>query len=534
MKISAVDHISVIDRKETGFFSQQQLDMCYNQSVYADFLTQPFSKEALREQIQRKKASFSAESREKLVKTLKEQYTGTMIHDSVVKNIELLGKENTFTILTGHQMVAFTGPLYFIYKIAHVIRLCEELKASYPEYEFVPVFWIASEDHDYEEIKSFHLFGRTISWETDQSGPVGRFEMKDWEPVVEQLTELFKNHPDSDIFELLNVFKGANYAQAFRRLLNHLVGKYGVVIADPDEAVFKREFLPYMIKDVCEQFSYKAITETTDKLTDLGGKQQITPREINLFYIADGVRERLIENGNIIEIPGKGKYTKDELIEWMKQHPEDFSPNVSLRPLYQEVIFPNLCYVGGAGEINYWLQLKRVFDKAGIVFPLLQTRNSVLWIDRNSKEKMEKLNLSPVDLFKELHILSKEYLEANAGDEVDFSGLDKHMEELKNQLVEITLSIDPALEAYAAAEGVRMEKQLSHVKDRLYKTVKGKHDKSLKAIQQLKEKLFPDGGLQERYTNFFQLNPNGNYSGTLQLMIENVQPFTPDFIVIEE
>ncbi len=526
--------ISAIDRRETGFFSQQQLDMCYNQSVYSEFLTAPFSKEAFEGQIQKKKATFSAESRTQLVDVLERQYTGLEINETVRENIRLLADENTFTVVTGHQMVAMTGPLYVIYKIAHVIRLCEELKQTYPRAGFVPIFWMASEDHDYDEIKSFHLFNRTISWETEQTGPVGRFEMKDWEAVTEQLTDLFKNHPESEVFELLNVFNGTNYTEAFRKLINHLVGKYGVVIINADDAVFKQAFLPYMIRDVNEQFSYKAITQTTEKLVSAGGKQQIIPREINLFYLSDGIRERLIENGETIEIPGKGTYSKEELVQWMERSPGDFSPNVSLRPLYQEVILPNLCYVGGAGEINYWLQLKGVFDEAGIPFPLLQTRNSVLWIDKNASEKMEKLSLSPLDLFRELHILQKAYLEANAGDEVDFSELDKQMEVLKKQITETTLSIDPSLEAYAAAESVRMEKQLNQVKDRLYKTVKGKHDKNLKTIQQLKEKLFPEGELQERYTNFLQLSPDGNYSEILRQIIEHAQPFSGDFIILEE
>lgn len=526
--------ISTINRKETGFFSQQQLDMCYNQSVYADFLTAPFSKEAFGEQIQQKKAAFTSDSRKNLVDVLKNQYKGVEIHPALQHNIDLLANENTFTVVTGHQMVAMTGPLYFIYKIAHVIRSCEELQKTYPAYHFVPVFWMASEDHDYDEIKSFHLFNRTISWETEQSGPVGRFKMDDWEQVVEQLTDLFKNHPESEIFGLLTAFKGDNYAAAFRKLVNHLTGKYGVVIINADDAVLKRDFLPYMMKDVKEEFSFRAITQTTEKLLSRGAKQQITPREINLFYIEDGIRERLTGHEKGIEIPGKGIYSQDEIIKWMEQSPESFSPNVSLRPLYQEVILPNLCYVGGAGEINYWLQLKSVFDEAGVVFPLLQTRNSILWIDKNSGEKMEKLHLSPLDLFRELHVLHKEYLENNAGEEVDFSELDQQMEQLKQQLTETTLSIDPSLESYAAAEGVRMEKQLTQVKDRLYKTVKGKHDKNLKTIQQLKDKLFPEGGLQERYTNFFQLNPDGNYSETLRLIIEHVHPFSGDFIVMEE
>lgn len=526
--------ISTINRQQTGFFSQQQLDMSYNQAVYADFLAQPFSPEAFKTQIQRKKATFSDEKRDQLVQALKKQYTGVEIHTTVAANIELLANPNTFTVVTGHQMVAMTGPLYFIYKIAHVIRSTEELKKRYPQYNFVPIFWMASEDHDYDEVKSFHLFNRTITWETDQTGPVGRFEMKDWEPVIAQLTDLFKNHPDSELMSLLDVFKGIDYTEAFRKLVNHLVGRYGVVIVDGDDTVLKHSFLPYMKKEVQEQFSFKAITQTTDELVQRGGKQQIVPREINLFYIEKGVRERLIPIGDQVEIAGKGTYSVTEILEWMERTPEEFSPNVSLRPLYQEVILPNLCYVGGAGEINYWLQLKAVFDQAGVPFPLLQTRNSALWIDKNTAEKMEKLHLTPLDLFKELHLLNKEYLEANASDEVDFSELDKQMEVLRQLLNETTLSIDPSLEAYAAAESVRMEKQLTQVKDRLYKTVKGKHDKDLKTIQQIKEKLFPGNGLQERYTNFFQLNPIGNYSETLDAIVRSTDPFNPDFSIITE
>ena len=235
--------ISTIYRQQTGFFSQQQLDMSYNQAVYADFLAQPFSPEAFETQIQRKKATFSDEKRDQLVQALKKQYTGVEIHTTVAANIELLANPNTFTVVTGHQMVAMTGPLYFIYKIAHVIRSTEELKKIYPHSNFVPIFWMASEDHDYDEVKSFHLFNRTITWETDQTGPVGRFEMKDWEPVTDQLTELFKNHLDSELMNLLNTFNGKNYAEAFRKLVKHLVVCYGVVIVYGDDAVLKRSIL---------------------------------------------------------------------------------------------------------------------------------------------------------------------------------------------------------------------------------------------------------------------------------------------------
>lgn len=526
--------VTTINRSDIGFFSKQQLDMCYDQSVYSDFIAQPFSLAAFESQLATKEQSYLAESRVTLVTALKKQYEGINCNSAVKANLELLAKATTFTVVTGHQMVAMTGPLYFIYKIAHTIRLCEELKKTYPTSNFVPVYWMASEDHDYEEIKSFHLFNRSISWETEQVGPVGRFEMTNWEQVVAMLTELFQNHPDSDLFSLLKVIEGENYAHAFRKLVNHLFEKYGVIIVDGDDALLKQEFLPFMIKEIEEQFAFKAIQETTDKLVLKGGKQQLTPREINLFYIEKGMRERLIVNGDKIEIPQKGIFSKEEISTWMQESPASFSPNAAMRPLYQEVILPNLCYIGGAGEINYWLQLKGVFDSAGVPFPILKIRNSILWIDKNSAEKMEQLKLSTADLFKELHSLTKEYLDKNASDEVDFTDLDKQMLALKEQLISATISVDPSMESYAAAESVRIEKQIEQIKDRLYKSTKKKHDKNLKNLQQLKERLFPLAGLQERYSNFLQLSPNGNYIPVIDAIVKHILPLSEDFILLQE
>lgn len=526
--------VTTINRSDTGFFSKQQLDMCYDQSVYSDFIAQPFSLAAFESQLATKEQSYSAELRMNLVTTLNKQYEGINCSAAVKANLELLAEASTFTVVTGHQMVVMTGPLYFIYKIAHAIRLSEELKKTYPTSDFVPVYWMASEDHDYEEIKSFHLFNRTISWETEQEGPVGRFELSNWEEVTKVLTELFQNHPDSELFQLLKVVEGEDYAHAFRKLVNHLFEKYGVIIVDGDDAHLKQVFLPYMVKEIDEQFVFKTIQETTDKLVLKGGKQQLTPREINFFYIEKGMRERLIANEDKIEIPQKGIFSKEEIVVWMHESPASFSPNAAMRPLYQEVILPNLCYIGGAGEINYWLQLKGVFDHAEVPFPILKIRNSVLWIDKNSAEKMEQLKLSTVDLFKELHVLTKEYLDENASDEVDFTDLDIQLLALKEQLIATTISVDASMESYAAAESVRIEKQVEQIKDRLYKTTKKKHDKNLKNLQQLKERLFPSNGFQERYANFLQLSPDGNYAAVIDEIVTHILPLSEDFILMKE
>jgi len=535
--------LSKINRRETGFFSQQQSDFCYNPNVFSQFITEPFSVDAILRQIQRKKKKFLPEQRKVISNSLLEKYFPSEIstnkyipleNEKIVRaNIESLSQENTFTIVTGHQLVAMTGPLYLIYKIAHVVRLCELLKTNYSQYNFVPIFWIASEDHDYEEIRNFNLFNKTFSWNTQQSGPVGRFKMNNWKELLTEFSDLFKNNPESEIFKLIENFKGDNYADAYMKLIGHLFGHYGLVMVNADDKVLKRQFIPYMEREINEHFSYKEIVETTQNLIKIGGREQIVPREINLFYINDNVRERLIIRNDKIEIPTLGVYSKGEVIEWIRNKPEDFSPNVSLRPLYQEVLLPNLCYVGGAGEINYWLQLKGVFDKANVCYPLLQIRNSLVWIDQNTSEKLNKLQITPHDIFKELHVIQREYMESVAGDEINFNSIDEQFYKLKQIMFDTTIDIDSSLESYAVAEGVRIEKQVQHFKDKLYKIVKSRHDKNLKTIQQIKEKLFPNNQLQERYSNFFQLTPDGNYSTTLNQIVETIDPLTNDIIIVE-
>ncbi|MEZ4890981.1 MAG: bacillithiol biosynthesis cysteine-adding enzyme BshC [Crocinitomicaceae bacterium] len=526
--------VTTIHRKNTGYFSQQQLDMCYNQQHYAEFIAQPFSVAAFEQQLRVKKNTYSMEMRQQLVQAIKQQYANIALSDKVAHHLDLLAKENTFTVVTGHQLVAMTGPLYFVYKIAHVVRMCTELSQKYTDSQFVPVFWMATEDHDYEEIKSFHLFNRTLTWETTQKGPVGRFDLTGWQEVLDQLKELFANHPQSDVFAWMEQLKGDNYAAAFRRLVNFLFEKYGVVIIDGDDAQLKQAFVLIMQKEVLEQFAFPAIQATTERLVVHGGKQQVMPREYNLFYIENGMRERLIPKGDAIEIPQKGIFSKQEVAEWIARSPQNFSPNASMRPLYQEVLLPNLCYIGGAGEINYWLQLKGVFDAVDVPFPLLKTRNSLLWIDAATQGKMEQLGWTTDDLFKETHQLTAAYLEKNAGDAIDFSPIQAHVEVLKNTVIETFHSAEPSMDSYVMAELVKLDKQMKQLEDQLVKASKRQHEKALKTIKQVKERLFPAGGLQERTTNLLQLTPDGNFKPLIDAIVASIQPFSDDFLVVEE
>jgi uncharacterized protein YllA (UPF0747 family) len=226
------------------------------------------------QQILLKKQHFSSENRKVLVAALQAQYKYLDASDMVVQNLKALSHENTFTVTTGHQLCLMTGPLYFIYKILHVIKLAEELKQVFPAQNFVPVYWMASEDHDFEEIKSFLLFGQKWSWESTQKGAVGRFQTDELAPLLMQLSEKFQNHPDSEIHRLLEKLKMAPYAKGFLKFINDLFSTYGLVIIDADQAALKESAWPMGKRFVhqryppCRRQANQSTSRTRAKHTD--------------------------------------------------------------------------------------------------------------------------------------------------------------------------------------------------------------------------------------------------------------------------
>ena len=521
-----------INRKESGLFSEQQINMVYNQDYYADFINRSIDLEAFESQISEKKASFSMESRTVLHDALKSQYRAVEMAQNVKDNVESLMDPNTFTITTGHQLSLFTGPLYFIVKILHVIKMCDELKAKYPNNNFVPVYWMATEDHDFEEIQSCNLFNQKVTWETEQKGPVGLFDLDGFEDVVSKLKEMFANHEDSEVAKTIDSLTGENYADVMRSLVNGLFADKGLVIIDGDDKALKQSFAPVMKREIQDQFSYAAVHETNSKLTAIGGKLQITSREVNLFYIEKGTRERIIPEGDKFTIKDIGVHTEETLLELLESHPERFSPNVILRPVYQELILPNLTYVGGAGEISYWLQLKGVFDALKLTYPLIQVRNSVIWLDKGVTGKLNKFDLELEDIFKDADVLKKEFIKKHGGEELNFSKLDAQLKELSDELLSTVLNVDSSKEQFANTEIAKLTKQIESVKEKAIKMSKGKHEQAMKSIDQIKSKLFPNNGLQERSVNFFQFCADGQVSLHLNDLYDALNPFGKDLILL--
>jgi bacillithiol biosynthesis cysteine-adding enzyme BshC len=392
---------------------------------------------------------------------------------------------------------------------------------------------MASEDHDFEEIKSVSIFGKTISWETEQEGAVGRMNLSGIPEVIDAFREFFRNNPSNEIEKLIMHFNGKTYGEAFFKFIHTLFADYGLLIIDGDQREFKKAFSPLMKNEIQTSFSFKAVIETNQKLQQRNFKTQVNPREINLFHLSENKRERIIPIETGIKIRDN-EFSEKEILDLMDTEPESFSPNVILRPLYQEFLLPNLCYVGGVGELSYWLQLKGVFEQAGIQFPLIQARTSALWLDLVSIQKLEKINLKVVDLFKSVHDLKKQVLLSHESESIDFKLIDFQFNQFKTDFSEKANQIDPSLNSKIGAELTKIEKQIENLKSQIEKSVKVKHEKSLNGVEQLKNKLFPKNKLQERNVNFFQFCTDGNYSKTIQKLKNLFQPFNSDFLIIDE
>lgn len=523
---------NTINRQESGLFSSLSNELVYNQKDLAEFLTSTFSIEAFEAQIQQKTNHFTHEKRKTLVSTLEKQYADFKIFPEVAANIRLLEDNQTFTITTGHQLNLLTGPIYFVYKILHVIRLSEALKERYPKHHFVPVFWMASEDHDFAEINHTRLFGKPISWGEMQGGPVGMYDLKNWEAMKDQIFAFFQNNQDSEAYKILHAYNGDNLSTATKSLVNELFGKYGLVIVEPNDAGLKKEFAGIMQQEVMQSFAETAVLKTNLKLEAKGYKTQVFPRPVNLFYIQKGIRERLIPEGDQISIEGLGTFSKEEIISKIQQTPEHFSPNVVLRPVYQECILPNLAYIGGGGEIAYWLQLKDVFDACNIPYPLIQVRNSIQLIDANTHKKMTKLGLDYKAVFADLNDLKKDYVIHNSGEALDFSALDALSASLNALMQQQIVETDPGLQPFAAAEGTKLQKQIEAVKAKLIKQQKSKFDNAMKQLEDIKEKLFPQNGVQERVDNFFSFCAGGEVYSFLENLKSAIDPFEKDLIIL--
>ncbi len=484
----------------------------YSSSLVQDFLKgseklDPFinrglQKDDIRMQMEKKK--FSSEKRQILYSSLSRQYQESgMDTPEGVKNIL---EEKTYTVTTGHQLCLFGGPQYFIHKIVSAIKLSKDLKKQFPDNNFIPVFWMATEDHDFEEISSVQVFKKKIQIAGENAGAVGRISTTIFQSALQELKELFLNDRRAD--ELLEIFEEAfkkdNWADATRYWVHQLFKEHDLLILDADDSQLKKLFIPVIQKEIEEGFSEKLIQSTSQELLKCGYSSQVNSRPINLFYLHSDNRLRIIPDEGHFRI-GEEIYTKERLIEMVQEKPENFSPNVILRPLYQESVLPNLAYVGGPAEIAYWAQLKEVFNVVEVQFPKLILRNSFVWLSSNDLNWWKEQNLNEDDLFIHFDILVKKMLEHDDNENLSFKDENALLEELKEKLKLKISKEDASLEGMILSELKSLEKTILKIEKRLIKSKKEKRESYFNKVQKIQRSVMVGSSLNERIHNFIPL-----------------------------
>jgi bacillithiol biosynthesis cysteine-adding enzyme BshC len=522
-----------ISYQNSGYFSPLMNDYL-DQKPHLKSLYHRFPNlENFEAQILEKQTNFNTANSAALVSVLQKQYSAVATSHLTKQNIEALKVANTFTVTTGHQLNLFSGPLYFLYKIISTINLTKELKAKYPTYNFVPVYWMATEDHDFEEINYFNFKGKKFRWNKTSTGPVGRL-------ATEGLADFFEIYAqelgsNTNAATLKTIFQEAylehdTLANATRHLANALFGAYGLVILDADHADLKRNFIPYIKEELLQQTAHKTVLENIEKLKDY--TIQVNPREINLFYIEDNLRERIIlEDGKYKVNNTKLEFTESEILELLDSNPEMFSPNVIMRPLYQEVILPNLCYIGGGGEIAYWLELKSFFDTVKITFPMLLVRNSALLTTEKQLKKAAKLELTWPDLFSKRKVLINKVTKKASQFPIDLTVQKEQLRKQFETLFELTKQTDKSFVGAVKAQEVKQTKGLENLEKRLLKAQKRKYSDTLERATDLQNELFPNNSLQERQVNFSEFYLE-NGDDLIPTIIDKLKPLEQNFDII--
>ena len=535
-----------ISYRATGLFSSLVNDYMESKGEARSFVNYTPNIEGYQKAIEQR--AFFPTNRKVLVEALQNQYVQLAkdINESnalnnkdafklVNENVSLLLKENTFTVTTAHQPNIFTGPLYFIYKIIHAIQLAAELKKQFPKNNFVPVYYMGSEDADLQEVGAYNLAGESYQWNTKQKGAIGRMK------VDEELIQLLQNlegywsvkFAGKEALEVLKQAyqKGKTISEATLALVHAYFGKYGLVVIQPDDARLKSLFVDVMEKELRTGFSQKAIGPTKEKLASTYHVQS-DGRDLNLFYLGDNSRARIEKKeGAYIVVDTNIHFTEEEIVKELHAHPERFSPNVILRGVYQETILPGIAFIGGGGELAYWMELKNVFNEVKVHYPILQLRNSFMLMNEKQTANWNNLGFTLEHLFKPELELELEYIKNQTKENLALTNHISSLNDLYESIQQDVIKIDTSLGDHAKNLSIQAQKKLALLEKKMIRAEKRKQQISIDRIQTIKGSLFPKNSLQERVENFSEWV--GDYGWDwVEAIMQHSTTLNPSFTII--
>ena len=456
------------------------------------------------------------------------QYSKINKSETTEGNIKKLSDKKTLAIVTGQQLGILGGPLYTFYKIITAIKLSRFLSERYNDYNFVPVFWLEGDDHDFNEVRAIKIIDEGNSLlsigykeeieEDDAKQSVGHIK---FDSSIQDFFDSLNNNLKETEFKnpLLNELKdfyseGKSFKEAFKDLIFQYFDEYGLIIFDPQEIEVKRLLKPIFKKEITDFRLH------TEKLVHLSATleelyhAQVKVKPVNLFLNYDGGRHSVEPVDNEFRLRRKRKsFTCDQLLELLENEPDKFSPNVLLRPICQDFLLPTAFYIGGPSEISYFAQIKPLYEFYDIVQPIIYPRSSATILESTIENILEKNSVQINDLFIDVENVKKKIINSVAESSIDamFDGLTKQVETAFDQLKEKLIDLDKTIADASNRYRDKISGSINELKSKAEKAQQKKYEVTLRQIDKAAINLFPNSNLQERELNFvYYVNKYGN------------------------
>jgi bacillithiol synthase len=458
--------------------------------------------------------------RTELAQIVSNQYLDKKHSKLTQQNISLLAQPKTIAIVTGQQLGIFGGPLYTFYKTITAIKLSTYLKDIYTEYNFVPIFWLEGDDHDFNEVRNISLLNSENALfnlkyddgleEEINRGSVGQIKFNS---NLNQLYEVLSNslretEYKASLIDFLKTiyYPGKTFLESFHELLINLFDEHGLVVFNPLDREVKKMLVPVF---------RKAITDYPDHSIELVQRSaeleevyhaQVKVKAINMFYIEE--KERLlIEPTDSGEYRLKGKrkkFTKEEILNQIDLNPEKFSPNVLLRPICQDYLLPTGFYIGGPGEISYFAQVNPLYNFFEIEEPFIYPRASATIVEQGVNQVLQKHKLTISEIFAEENELIQNLVNSSSDFNLEklFAESSSEISQTFQKLADNISQIDKSLGELSEKSRQKVEQTLEYLKNKASEAEKRKYDTSIRQLTKVRNIIFPNNNIQEREINF--------------------------------
>jgi len=469
--------------------------------------------------------------------------------EEVLRSVERLRSPSAIAVVTGQQTGLFTGPLYTIYKALSAVRLAACLTSRGTE--AVPVFWMATEDHDWEEVERAEvlsheclLAGVSVPEGLHAEGaPVGGVVLD--ERIEEATARLFELLPSSEFRPEVEALvrdcyrPGRTYGEAFARMMLALTGRFGLVLLDPLDARLKRLAAPLYAEAARRAPEIAAATDARSReLEEAGYHAQVhtSPDSFPLFLHEEGGARRALTRTGEGRYRAKGEgreWTTEELSALALEEPARFSPNVTLRAVVQDYLLPTVAYFGGAAEVAYFAQTAETYRLLGRPATPIFHRASLTFVERRTGRTLERYGLRPEDFFQGLDPVIARVVEEHLGRELAgaFDETDAGVRAALDALHVKLSGFDPTL-AGALTNGRRkIEYQLEGLRARFHRAQMVRDEAILRQLERASVAICPEKSLQERHVNVASfLARHGTYF--LDWAFSAIEPGTDDHLLV--